>query len=77
MREILFRGYAPEVGWVEGSLLQKKKGSVVENFIFKEDEWIKVEPESVGQYLGKIDKNRKRIFEGDIIKYYFLIRRTF
>lgn len=68
MREILFRGKRIDNGeWVRGSFWENcgcptiiPAASII---------GFHVDPETVGQFTGMTDKNGKRVFEGDIIRY--------
>lgn len=74
MREILFHGKRTDNGeWVEGDLLQTKYHSGhIEYQIMPQTPVSSAYPvlsETVGQFAGLTDRNGRKIFEGDIVRY--------
>lgn len=78
MREILFRGKRKDNGeWIEG-YLHKMDGygtgyteyGIQVQSTNKSRPWSAIViPGSVGQFTGATDKNGRKIFDGDIVKY--------
>ena len=76
-RTILFRGkvnYPSESGWLESSRIKCSHvyacdGSIhptAELFSLLKNNWRDVDPNTLGQFIGRTDKHGTRIFEDDI-----------
>ena len=75
MREILFRAKTVKnVHWIWGDLFhagtEPSDGEFAISYWDDEDGWMNenVQPATIGQFTGLLDKNGKRIFEGDIVE---------
>lgn len=80
MREILFRAKRKDNGeWVQGFYFERIRNyaglKTVKHCYIKYESWdegfitYEVVPETVGQFIGLMDKNGKRVFEGDVVRY--------
>ena len=67
-REILFRGKTYDGQWIFGDLMTYADTAQ----IWEQTENGKwncfVDPATVGQFTGLVDRNQKRIFEGDVVE---------
>lgn len=68
MIEKLFKGKRKDNNeWiVSNSILQTNCGGI---HLWSQGDWVEVIPKTVGQFIGLIDKNDTKIFEGDIVKW--------
>lgn len=80
MREHLYRAKDLKSGeWVYGNLIETQDREYTEYAILEktaehryggeygDDGWHKVKPETIGQFIGLLDKNGNKIFDDDIV----------
>lgn len=70
MNNYKFRGKTAAGKWVYGDLIHNIGGgcSIVECYQFTVKSSVDVLPETVGQWTGQVDKNKKEIYQRDICR---------
>lgn len=70
MRIPMYRGkWRMQGGWIEGYLCYTPGRNEVGLQTIETRGIVKVLPETVGEYTGRLDITGKRIYEGDIVQY--------
>lgn len=66
MRDIIFRGMTENKVWKHGYYWKRSDVDHLHYIIDEGYNNVMVLPKTVGQYAGRMDKNKTKIFEGDI-----------
>lgn len=72
MREVLFRAKNRNADWIYGSVLFHDGNNATMFYQHPYDGHIvqeEVDPETVGEFTGFLDKKGNKVFEGDILQY--------